>query len=598
MPPIPPPPPGNPGNPGWPGNPGNPGNPGDPGIPVTPINPGNPATPVNPVNPIDPGAPVNPSQPQQPQQPTYYPPSVVPATQVSTLPQQPTLGPTSGTQMIVPPPAPKPVAVASAFPNGVPMPKSLPVARMNGIAGAQPKMQVATGKPECGEGGDACKPLQSIAGQCNEQSLNVKTKEQKAELDVLFVVDTSLSMRKPSPTSPKGELAQLASQMDKYIDVFRNDSTDINVAVMLGHGPDSKWHGRLFKSSKGDPAVLKTRDLDKNRMIKLLEDKMRNLPNDSSDAQGEALMLSLFEGINDKNRRKEIMGNNDFFRKDATLAVIFVTDEQDVCFDYASSQDPATGKPYQPVQITKTVLGKLVKGKKGKKVREASTTQTMADPHETRFFANVCSKAFKGGLLKPEHVHDALLSLKGGTEKLMLAGVVYTSNDLAPAVARNDENEMGHGIIELVGRENGLLIDLNNAGSGAERFSDGMKALAQSVQAEMTVNPQFNCTSKTHPLAIDLSTVTVTIKDGSGKALATYSGKQLNSSIKMNGKGGNPYMQTFVADGKGLNKILTQAKANNGTVSIDYKTRVDHDPKTGQEVDPVTGAPVAKKAKK
>jgi hypothetical protein len=342
---------------------------------------------------------------------------------------------------------------------------------------------------------------------------------------------------------------------------------------------------------------LKTRDLDKNRMIKLLEDKMKALPNDSSDAQGEALMLSLFEGINDKNRRKEIMGNNDFFRKDATLAVIFVTDEQDVCFDYASSMDPATGKPYQPVQVTKTIEGKLVKGKKGKKVREASTTQTMADPHETRFFNNVCSKAFKGGLLKPEHVHDALLSLKGGTDKLMLSGVVYSSPELTPAVARNDENEMGHGIIELVGRENGLLIDLNKAGTGLDRFSDGMKALAQNVQAEMSVNPTFSCTSKIHPLAIDLAQVVVTIKDGSGKALATYSGSKLNSAIKMNGKGGNPYMQATVTDGKGLNKILTEAKANNGTVSITYKTRVDHDPKSGQEVDPVTGAPVAKKTK-
>jgi hypothetical protein len=498
--------------------------------------------------------------------------------------------------MIVPPPAPKPVAVASAFPNGVPMPKSLPVARVNGIAGGeQPKMQVATGKPECGEGGDACKPLQSIDGQCREKPLTVKTKEQKAELDVLFVVDTSLSMRKPSPTSPKGELAQLASQMDKYIDVFRNDSTDINVAVMLGHGPDSKWHGRLFKSSKGDPAVLKTRDLDKNRMIKLLEDKMRNLPNESKGAQGEALMLSLFKGINDKDRRNEIMGNNDFFRKDATLAVIFVTDEQDVCFDYASSKDPATGKPYEPVQITQTILGKLVKGRNGKKVREASTTQTMADPVETKFFNKVCKHAFKGGLLKPEHVHDALLWLKGGTDKLMLSGVVYTSPELTPAVARNDENEMGHGIIELVGRENGLLIDLNKAGTGLDRFSEGMKALAQSVQAEMSVNPTFSCTSKVHPLAIDLAQVVVTIKDGSGKALATYSGNKLNSAIKMNGKGGKPYMQTTVTDGKGLNKILTEAKANNGTVSITYKTRVDHDPKSGQEVDPVTGIPVAKK---
>ena len=404
-------------------------------------------------------------------------------------------------------------------------------------------------------------------------------------------------MHKSSATSPKGELAQLASQMDKYVEVFRNDNTDINIGVMLAHGPESKWHGRLFKSSKGDAVVLKARDLDKNRMIKLLEDKMRSLPNDSSDAQGEALMLSLFQSINDKNRRQEII-NSGFYRKDASLAVIFVTDEQDVCFDYASSMDPATGKPYEPVKITKTIKGKLVKGPNGKMVREPSQTVSMPDPHETRFFNNVCSKAYKGGLLKPEHVHDALLSLKGGTEKLMLAGVVYTSNEMAPAVAHDDENEMGHGIIELVGRENGLLIDLNNAGSGASRFSDGMKALAQSVQAEMTVNPQFNCTSKTHPLAIDLSTVTVTIKDGNGGALATYSGKQLNSSIKMNGKGGNPYMQTFVADGKGLNKVLTQAKANNGTVSIDYKTRVDHDPKSGQEVDPVTGAPVAKKTAK
>jgi hypothetical protein len=340
-------------------------------------------------------------------------------------------------------------------------------------------------------------------------------------------------------------------------------------------------------SSKGDPAILKTRDLDKNRMIKLLTDKMKSVPNESGGAQGEALMLSLFQSINKKNLRDEI--GPDFYRKNASLAVIFVTDEQDVCYDYSSGE-------YQPVKVTKTIPGKLVKGPKGKMVREASHDEQMPDPVETTFFKEVCSKAFKGGLLKPEHVHDALLSLKGGADKLMLSGVVYTSPELAPAVAKNDENEMGHGIIELVSRENGLLIDLNKAGTGVDRFSEGMTALAKNVQSEMSVNPEFGCTSKTHPQAIDLSTVEVTINYGEGKT-AKYSGGQLKSVLKTNGRGGNPYMQTYIADGKGLNKILTEAKANNGTVSMTYKTRVDRNPKTGEKVDPMTGLPVKEDAK-
>ncbi|MGE3759541.1 MAG: hypothetical protein AB7H97_17380, partial [Pseudobdellovibrionaceae bacterium] len=377
-----------PGNPGFPGNPGNPGSPGNSGGPGAPGNPGNPGVPGP--NPIDPGAPVNPGGPQPPQQPTYYPPSVTPATTVVTQQTGPVVTGNSGSQIYVPPPAPpapKPQAAVNPFPNGVPTPRPLPVERHGGIAGAQPpapKMEVASGTPECGEAGEKCKPMESVAGQCVDQPLNVKTKEQKAELDVLFVVDTSLSMKKPSATSPQGELAQLASQMDKYIEVFRNDSTDINVGVMLGHGPNSHWHGRLYKASKGDPAVLKTRDLDKNRMIKLLTDKMKSVPNESGGAQGEAMMLSLFQSINKKNLREEI--GKDFFREKATLAVIFVTDEQDVCYDYSSST-------YQPVNVTKTIQGKLIKGPKGKKVREASHTEQMPDPVETTFFMEVCAKA-------------------------------------------------------------------------------------------------------------------------------------------------------------------------------------------------------------
>ncbi len=565
--------------------------------PVTPIQPVTPVTPVEPpvipptvqqppVNPINPDVPVNPPQ-QPPVTPTLLPPSMVPAQQIVPLPQQPALGPNAGSQMIVPPPAPMPVAQKAL----VPMPRPLPVARVGGIAGApEAKVQPASGKPECGEGGEACQPLQSVDGQCTEQSLNVKTSEQ--QLDVLFVVDTSLSMRKPSPNSPRGELAQLASQMGKYVEVF-GEKTDINIGVMLAHGPQSKYSGRLFKSSKGDPAVLKTSDrLDRNRMTKLLEDKMRAVPNDSSDAQGEALLLSLFSSINDKSRRNEII-NQGLFRKDAALAVIFVTDEQDVCFDYSSINDPNTNAPYQPTMKQITVKGKTVRNAKGKKVRTAGETKMVQDPHEVRFFKNVCSKAFKGGLLKPEHVHDALTALKGGGEKLMLSGIVYTSTDLTPAAGREDENEMGHGVIELVGRENGLLVDLNSVGSGVERFSKEMTALAQNVQSEMRASNQFDCRSTTHPMAIDTATVKVQIKDAGGKVIATYGDGQARSSIRMNGKGGQPYLQTFV-DGKDLNKVLTEAKANGGTAVITYKTRVDRDPKTGVEVDPATGLPVKK----
>lgn len=545
-----------------------------------------PQQPVQPVQPVQPTQPVQPVQPVQPitpvQQPPITPAPVVPQTPVVQNPPLPPVrpqglgvkpAPAPSANVPLPPVRPKDLGQQPQPEKPVPLP---PV---------RPKDLGKPAEPTCGNGLD-CKPNESIAAQCGPMKLDSVEKIEQAKLDVLFVVDTSASLRGGSVRGTKGELEQIASQMEAFVNNFP-ENTDINIGVMLGHG-HGQWTGKLFKTSAGEAAVLKSKEIRRREdLIRRLEAKMKNVPNESGGAQGEALLYSLFQSVNVAANRKAATDQG-MFRSDASLAVIMVTDEQDVCFDYAdpANVDPKTGKAYVP---------------HGKKDKQGNP---IPDPVEVKFFKDVCSKAYKGGLLKPEHVHDALLRLKGENQKLVLMGMVYTSNDITPAGtvtnAREDENEMGHGIIQFVDREKGKLVDLGAVQEGPTKFRDELKFLGDYTKSEISSNGNVSCDPLTqgqpavHPLSANLDSLKVELLGADGQVLHTFSiGQGLRPTV---GKiGGKQVLQAFL-EAKTLNRLLNQHKAKDAKVLFKYTTRTDRDAKTGAAVDPQTSQPAKAQA--
>lgn len=623
-------PPGNtpvypPGNP--PGNtpvypPGNP--PGNtpvypPPVNPTPVNPTPPVTtneppvttyqPVNPpINPTNNTIPVNPPVGnQQPVTPVFQPPSIRDPEVVAPLPTAPSPGP--GEQVFVPSsqpvplpqtqiqPTQQPPALAQGgakLPDAAPLPIAVPRAKPDAIAKPAPAVPLPTpvprAKPEP-KIEDPGTPVVSVDGTCGPVALDAQDKKLEDKLDVLFVVDTSASLRGGQVRGKEGELAQLASQMGNFVDAFPANM-DIRIAVMLGHG---KTHhtGRLFSAGKGDPVVLKVSDFgrDRARLARILKEKMQKVPNESGGAQGEALMYSLYQSVAKATLRNEIQ-KQDFYRADAALAVIMVTDEQDVCYDY---KEDGEGR-YTPV-------GKEVKNKKGEII-------SRVDKFEEAFLNGTCKTAGPNGTrLNHKVVYSALKNLKQNSkddQKLMLFGLVYTDEKLTPKPGREDENEMGHGIIDLVGMQDApekRLADLNTVQEGPNKFGPELAFFANLAKKELESNGKVLCEPKDMSvLAIDRGSVVAQLQNEKGDVIGIFSescpGGQCTDNkgtmrLQMRKDTRSPGYIQVTLDQTTLNKLLNAHHSKNNKVLFTFKTRTDRDLKTGAEVNPQTGKPIA-----
>jgi hypothetical protein len=189
------------------------------------------------------------------------------------------------------------------------------------------------------------------------------------KLDVWIITDSSSSM--------DAEREQLANGVSSYIGKMPA-GTDVQFAVTLAHGPTSYFAGRLYKSDYKDPKekfVISTKDYSisqvqywmrrkllyrqNNYDIRAWDDAgnaipgqaLRNLPTDYDADGGEAGLISAYEAIRpystSPSRYESIQtlssampGERNFFRPDAALAVIFISDENDICYLDPSVADP------------------------------------------------------------------------------------------------------------------------------------------------------------------------------------------------------------------------------------------------------------------
>src|SRR5262249_31534760 len=149
--------------------------------------------------------------------------------------------------------------------------------------------------------------------------------------------------------------------MEHFVSKIPN--ADYRIGVILAHGT-GPYHGQLYGGP--GPKVLDyreylrrtgSREAAAKAIAEALERKLTNPPNEKFDkkfrgkydgAGGESLLFSLYTAITDN---KEILSRDGLYSlmdRDAALAVIFMTDEQDVCFDYASYLAKPDGEKYKP----------------------------------------------------------------------------------------------------------------------------------------------------------------------------------------------------------------------------------------------------------
>ncbi len=155
---------------------------------------------------------------------------------------------------------------------------------------------------------------------------NNSDQERIKKLDLLFVMDHSGSM--------KDDWARVANNVQNLVRELPADM-DIRYAVLLANG--SSWMGHLY-APVGMTAVLNNQkhsiNTISNNLHKIFVEGMKESDNIGT---GEASFLSLQHAVTTHAVKNQKLG---FFRADAALSILFMSDEQEIGFPFPNPQAP------------------------------------------------------------------------------------------------------------------------------------------------------------------------------------------------------------------------------------------------------------------
>lgn len=284
---------------------------------------------------------------------------------------------------------------------------------------------------------------------CIKEHYYQPNKELTKKLDLLFVTDTSGSLNT--------ERSAVATGIGNFISQL-SSSADYQIAVTLAHGPRSSRFGQLYKAGT-EPTVLRSKELSITDIRTHLLKKLTSIQTDNDTDGGEAGLLSLNKAL-ESTRLEEIRVQQDFFRKDAALAIVFISDENDICAVYPTGVTRA----YDP------------------------------DGKELPAFNNHCQNK-----VDAKSVYDRLLAVQG-VSPLLVSAIIYTDRATMP---RSGENEIGYGYTDIVKLANGATVDMaaNNIPAGLADIGKAA-ALKMILRTDYTLS-YLNIDEKTISAEVD-----------------------------------------------------------------------------------------------
>ena len=270
------------------------------------------------------------------------------------------------------------------------------------------------------------------------------------KVDILLVADTSGSLHQ--------ERASVAKGIDDFIEGLGPD-VDFQVGVMLAHG-ESQYAGALFQAFY-EPAVLDSKKLSRDQIRNHLNLKLTNVKPERVTDGGEAGLYSLHKALTSPLHKAQIQSQG-FLRWDAALAVVFISDENDICAKYPSGITPVPD----------------------------------GDSLEAPAFQKFCKNKVN------QFVVYEQLKRAVGEQPLVISSIIYTDPNQVP---RGTENEVGYGFLEITKLNNGKLIDIGNDDIGL-----GLKSLGELTQSRLKLITEFQLPSSNPILE---PTIRVTVDD-------------------------------------------------------------------------------------
>lgn len=309
--------------------------------------------------------------------------------------------------------------------------------------------------------------LERIAGadKCFRLTYNQPNKNNgSGKLDLLLVTDTSGSL-----AEEREEVAEGVSQLTRQLP----GEADINISVLLAHGDKTSYGGVLFSHSQSQPVfntMGKSAEQINNYTINNLS---KNLPGDHETDGGEVLLYSLHKSLTSKLSENQSKG---MFRSDADLAVILITDENDIC-SLGSYPRPGQASP-------------------------------VPDPQgaENYSYNKYCTNSSGQPIVTPTSVLADLKAVKKD-KKVFAHSITYLSPDTMP---HRNENEIGYGVIDLAELANGVQVDMGRAVNDTNHINTELARIGELTRRELgLIKSQFSLTnsdlSEIYPDSIVLS---------------------------------------------------------------------------------------------
>lgn len=297
-------------------------------------------------------------------------------------------------------------------------------------------------------GQDQCEPAPAT---CFENVHTQPDAEYTRKIDLLFVTDTSGSL--------VNERSSIANGIDAFVQELPRD-IDLRIGVMPAHGSKGSYAGKLIRSNN-EPYVLDFKQMDMATLRYWLVKKINAAPQDYYSDGGEEGLYSLQKSL--EGSRLTTIRSQGFYRADAALAVVFVSDENDICARY-----PAGVKP-------------------------------VPDPEkqEAAAFKRDCAD------ITPESTLERLKAFQGD-RPLLVSGIIYLPGTNYP---RNGENEAGYGYLETIQLGNGVAIDLSG-----KRYHEGLATIGALVTKKLHLKTEFELSHQSD--RIDDSSLRVSIDGG------------------------------------------------------------------------------------
>ena len=287
-------------------------------------------------------------------------------------------------------------------------------------------------------------PVPSVPDACVNDRFTQPDAEITRNIDILFVVDSSGSL--------DPERAKIAEGIDAFVAALPAE-VNYQIAVMLAHGDQSSRSGKLY-SAHGKP-VLSSQELTLDEIRADLLRRMTNPPGDRETDGGEVGLYALSKALK-PNRLKQIKAQG-FFRSDAALTIVFVSDENDICAEYPDGETP---------------------------VFDLSGSELSA------------KEKYCDGITPASVVKD-LKALKGD-QPLLISGIIYSDKNAVPSVG---ENEYGYGYIETIQLATGIAIDLAEGDLQA-----GLNEIGTLASIKLELNFEFKLSqTNIDPASIEVS---------------------------------------------------------------------------------------------